>query len=389
MRYIWPLFIGVSFMCLVPPVQATTGFLDSDASIVYTWRIRDNQGQVIREMKSEFLSPSVEQFTWHRDYIYANGRLLASAGAGLGQGPDGLLAYHTDHLGTPRVIQSDSGDVVEHHYQPFGEEISAWFDRVPLKFTGHERDFDDLDYMRARYYRPSFGRFLSVDPAQDGWNRYAYANNNPINRLDSTGLGSEDGFFRKTANVFKNFIQFEGKNSFGGKFKLGGVLTVRGEFGKSNPYHFPDPSVRRLDDHYFSNFSLSLFSFGLGYDSDAGGFGFFVSKKAKAGKHGATRKLSSQIFAYSEKTPGAKVRLTLQDIVDISMGVQEMPDLAPAKPLNVGVSAGFLYGGDLSINGSDFLYNLDQEFPGILDTLYDHQLTQPLGDIFRALAGIE
>ncbi len=170
-----------------PPAQATTGFLHSNSSPVYTWRIRDNQGQVIRELKSEYAAPGNEQLTWHRDYIYANGRLLASAGAGLGLGANGMLAYHTDHLGTPRVIQSDSGDVSEHHYLPFGEEISAWFDQVPLKFTGHERDFDALDYMRARYYKSNFGRFLSVDTQQDGWNRYAYTGNNPINGTDPTG----------------------------------------------------------------------------------------------------------------------------------------------------------------------------------------------------------
>jgi RHS repeat-associated protein len=67
-----------------------------------------------------------------------------------------------------------------------------------LQFTGHERDFGSdgartLDYMHARYYSSSMGRFLSVDPvlgdasAPQSWNRYSYVRNNPINRTDPDG----------------------------------------------------------------------------------------------------------------------------------------------------------------------------------------------------------
>ncbi len=52
------------------------------------------------------------------------------------------------------------------------------------------------DYMHARYYRPYLGRFLSVDPIggdpsePQGWNRYAYVQNNPMNFIDPFGLMS-------------------------------------------------------------------------------------------------------------------------------------------------------------------------------------------------------
>ncbi len=39
-----------------------------------------------------------------------------------------------------------------------------------------------------RYYDPSIGRFLSSDAAQVGSNWYAYCDNNPLVRLDPTGL---------------------------------------------------------------------------------------------------------------------------------------------------------------------------------------------------------
>jgi RHS repeat-associated protein len=39
-----------------------------------------------------------------------------------------------------------------------------------------------------RYYDASIGRFLSSDPAQAGSNWYAYCDNNPLVRVDATGL---------------------------------------------------------------------------------------------------------------------------------------------------------------------------------------------------------
>jgi RHS repeat-associated protein len=76
----------------------------------------------------------------------------------------------------------------------------------PMKFTGHERDFtvgtsfqnsNYIDYMHARSTVPQWGRFLSVDPViivkanmktPQGWNRYAYVQNNPVTLIDPTGL---------------------------------------------------------------------------------------------------------------------------------------------------------------------------------------------------------
>jgi RHS repeat-associated protein len=44
-----------------------------------------------------------------------------------------------------------------------------------------------LIYMRARYYDPAIGRFVSEDQKQSGNNRYAYAGNSPTNAVDATG----------------------------------------------------------------------------------------------------------------------------------------------------------------------------------------------------------
>jgi RHS repeat-associated protein len=53
---------------------------------------------------------------------------------------------------------------------------------------GHVQDDESgLVYMRARYYEPGTGRFISEDPALDGANWYTYCANIPNNCADRTG----------------------------------------------------------------------------------------------------------------------------------------------------------------------------------------------------------
>ncbi|MGH9869722.1 MAG: RHS repeat-associated core domain-containing protein [Candidatus Polarisedimenticolia bacterium] len=109
-----------------------------------------------------------------------------------------LYFYHVDHLGTPRVITDVSGNAVsKHKYLPFGEELSPPPSMNTHQFTGHERDKETgLDYMLARFYNPGMFRFMGPDPSvasidaqnPQSWNRYAYANNNPLRFVDPDGL---------------------------------------------------------------------------------------------------------------------------------------------------------------------------------------------------------
>ena len=57
---------------------------------------------------------------------------------------------------------------------------------------GHRKDAESsLLYMRARYYEPSTGRFVSQDPSRNEANWYVYATNDPVNRSDKDGRLSD------------------------------------------------------------------------------------------------------------------------------------------------------------------------------------------------------
>jgi RHS repeat-associated protein len=161
--------------------------------IVNTWSLRDLDGRLLRQYRNMGNS---EIWTLERDYIHRGQTLLASISP-----TEGIRHYHSDHLGTPRLLTDGNGNVVStHFYLGFGEEFSnPAADNVPLKFTGHERDSDvpddPLDYMHARFYSSKTGRFLSTDPAASSakrhvpqsWNQYVYALNNPMKFVDPDG----------------------------------------------------------------------------------------------------------------------------------------------------------------------------------------------------------
>ncbi len=57
---------------------------------------------------------------------------------------------------------------------------------------GHRQDDESgLTYMRARYYEPTTGRFVSEDPAMDGPNWLVYAENLPTMAFDQGGRNAQ------------------------------------------------------------------------------------------------------------------------------------------------------------------------------------------------------
>ena len=103
-----------------------------------------------------------------------------------------------DHLGSSNVSVDDNGTLVNREeYYPFGETSFGSYSKKRYRFCGKEKDEESgLYYYGARYYSPWTCRFISVDPQAGKYifqTPYAYADNNPICKMDYNGEGTIEG----------------------------------------------------------------------------------------------------------------------------------------------------------------------------------------------------
>lgn len=108
---------------------------------------------------------------------------------------DGPHYHHTDSLGSTIAVTDSTGAVEQTmDYDVFGRMRSmTGANGTTYTFTGEENDGSALIYLRARYYDPATGRFLSRDPYPadvhdtQTIHRYVYVKNNPTNYVDPSG----------------------------------------------------------------------------------------------------------------------------------------------------------------------------------------------------------
>ena len=144
-----------------------------------------------------------------------------------------------DHLGSPRVILSDlNGDgtistsnmeVLDRYVNyPFGMEAESHLlhgipttneERYGSKERSAAAHAEILDY-EARYYEPSIGRFMGVDPLASDFpsqSSYLYAYNNPVRMIDVDGLYGDEN----EANRQRDLAQAQGHKVVGDVYKSG------------------------------------------------------------------------------------------------------------------------------------------------------------------------
>ena len=122
-------------------------------------------------------------------YLYGPGGLPYAQIA-----PDGTTTYlHHDQLGSTRAITDASGNIVgSATYNPYGTVNAVGLGTATshFGFAGQYTDPESgLQYLRARFYEPASGQFLTRDPvAAVTRSAYGYAANSPQGATDPTGL---------------------------------------------------------------------------------------------------------------------------------------------------------------------------------------------------------
>jgi len=139
------------------------------------------------ELTAETPEPLIQPQTQSEiSYVYANGQRIASVSG------NEVKFYHSDYLGSSRVVTDESGNVIaSSDAYPFGSVLNEYGQTDKYTFTGKELDATGLQYFGARYYSSDIGRFTQVDPLGPG---YVYAANNPMKFIDPTGMQNEELF---------------------------------------------------------------------------------------------------------------------------------------------------------------------------------------------------
>ncbi len=122
-------------------------------------------------------------------YVYGLDRVGATRGGA-------AEYYHPDGQGSVRQLSDAAGDVTDRYtYGAFGGLLARdGTSDNPFLYLGEQWDPSlEQYYLRARYYDPGIGRFLTADPVQGvsseprSLHRYVYGWNDPVNRVDPSG----------------------------------------------------------------------------------------------------------------------------------------------------------------------------------------------------------
>ncbi|HEY7550089.1 MAG TPA: RHS repeat-associated core domain-containing protein, partial [Hyphomicrobiaceae bacterium] len=132
--------------------------------------------------------------------------------------------FHADHLGSIAVITDEVGVVKERlSYDAWGlrrnpdgtpDPSGSITSQSNRGFTGQEHlEAVGLIHMNGRVYDPLLGRFGTPDPTTEapfstqGWNRYSYVGNSPLNFTDPSGYCFLGCFWKPLFKAVGQFFQ--------------------------------------------------------------------------------------------------------------------------------------------------------------------------------------
>ncbi|MEL4356343.1 MULTISPECIES: RHS repeat-associated core domain-containing protein [unclassified Luteococcus] len=197
---------------LAGSVQGRSNVKTSSVGDVAQWTVPDT-GQTFAFTNAQVLPTGTRNLTWAHEVTYTynpvglegytspNGQgqvklFTMPNGQTLGYEVGGKMEYfHKDRLGSVVAMTGDDGGKEAYYrYDPYGQPRSyyRWSDQAKantLMDVGLPRDFSTgLIRMGARWYDPTIARFTTADPSGQEQNPYLYAEGNPINNTDPTGL---------------------------------------------------------------------------------------------------------------------------------------------------------------------------------------------------------
>jgi len=175
-------------------------------------------------------------------YVYAGPQLLKEEPSATDRSLD-LYMLHEGKVGSITHAVDMNGSVRnEYDYDTFGTrshvKTAGTGSNQNFGYTGEMFDAESgLLYLRARYYDPSIGRFISADPYLGRMaepvtqNRYIYVHNNPLLFVDPSGFGAvEIGYGVKFPGVDNsNGVEVSGF-SLGFKLSWPDIFTGQGEW---------------------------------------------------------------------------------------------------------------------------------------------------------------
>ena len=124
--------------------------------------------------------------------VLADGHALYTPGLSENRGGVSQF-YDFDRIGNLWTLDGTTKNQLGYiDFSGFGTTFAAAGSTSPFGYGGANGCQTDPDasliLMGHRYYDPRTGRFLTQDPAGSGDNWYVYADNNPVNEIDPSGL---------------------------------------------------------------------------------------------------------------------------------------------------------------------------------------------------------
>ena len=150
--------------------------------------------------------------------------------------------YQNDGLNSITSLSSTAGALAQTYtFDSFGKQTGSSGSVVnSFQYASRELDSEStLYYMRARYFDPATGRFLSEDPSgfEAGPNFYSYVANSPLNYTDLFGLSPND--LQQLLNAARNAVNDMNLN--GQRIPNGNLNNILSTLQRLNPFRKKPP----------------------------------------------------------------------------------------------------------------------------------------------------